>query len=1019
MHDRRQLISDRIARALAERIRPAVHRPLAELTLTAWHLDGGQGEPITPAEALAPEAAAHYLPARVGDAWGPAWGTSWFHLTGTAAGVAGGHGDDGDAAGPLELVLDLGWSQDMPGFQAEGLVYRPDGSVIKGLNPRNSWIPVSTGDRIDLYVEAAANPILLGEQGFLPTRFGEKTTAGDAPLYRIARAQLCRLHTETFELVADLEVLDGLMRSLPDSDAHRWELLYALERALDALDLFDVNGTAAGARAELAGLLARPAAPGSHRLSAVGHAHIDSAWLWPVRETVRKVARTVSNVTQLLDTTDDLVYAMSSAQQYEWIEQQRPEVFERLRKHVADGRFVPVGGMWVESDTNMVGGEAMVRQFLYGKRYFLEKFGVEPTQVWLPDSFGYTAALPQIVTLAGCTDFLTQKISWNQVNPFPHHTFWWEGIDGTRVFTHFPPVDTYNSELSGAELAHAAANFRDKGRASRSLVPFGYGDGGGGPTREMLARASRTADLQGSPRVTIESPAAFFEAARADYPDAPVWTGELYLEIHRGTYTSQAKTKQGNRRSEHLLREAELWSATAAVRGLLEYPHDALDAAWKTVLLQQFHDILPGSSIAWVHREAAENYQRVAAELQTLIDTATTALAGAGDRTIAFNAAPVTAAGLPPLSAAEPVDGGAVAAQQDSGSIVLDNGVLRVQIDERGVIDSVRDLRAGREVLPAGGVGNLLQIHPDLPNKWDAWDIDEFYRNTVTDLTEVDEMTLEQAGPDSGGAAEVIVRRSFGASTVQQRIRLEPGAGEVLCTVDIDWQESERVLKAAFDLDVHTDHAAYETQFGHVVRPTHRNTSWDAARFEVCAHRFVHLAEPGYGIAVSNDATYGHDVTRHPRDGGGSYSTVRLSLLRAPRYPDPHTDQGRHVLHYALVPGVDVAGAAAAGYRINLPARRGTGAGPVSPLVSVGEGAMVEAVKLAQDRSGDLIVRLYEPSGARAQVTVTPSFDVAAVIETDLLERELRPDALVDTDPITVALRPFQIVTLRIARDAG
>jgi alpha-mannosidase len=1008
VHDRQQLISDRITRTLAERIRPAVHRPLADLTLTAWHVDGGQGEPVRPAEALGQDAAGRYEPIAVGDAWGPAWGTSWFRLTG--ADRADG-ADDGDA-GPLEIVLDLGWSQEMVGFQAEGLVYRPDGSVIKGLNPRNSWIPVAPGEPIDLYVEAAANPVLLGEGGFRPTPLGEKGTAGDAPLYRIARAQLCRLHTETAELVADLEVLDGLMRSLSDADGHKFELLFALERALDALDLFDINGTSAAARGELADLLARPAASGAHRLSAIGHAHIDSAWLWPVRETVRKVARTVANVTHLLDTTDDLVYAMSSAQQYEWIERDRPEVFQKLREHVASGRFVPVGGMWVESDTNMVGGEAMVRQFLYGKRYFSEKFGVEPTQVWLPDSFGYTAALPQIVTLAGCTDFLTQKISWNQVNPFPHHTFWWEGIDGTRVFTHFPPVDTYNSELSGAELAHAAANFRDKGRASRSLVPFGYGDGGGGPTREMLARARRTADLQGSPRVTIESPATFFEAARAEYQDAPVWTGELYLEIHRGTYTSQAKTKQGNRRSEHLLREAELWSATAAVRGLSDYPHDELDAAWKTVLLQQFHDILPGSSIAWVHREAAENYERVAGDLQLLIERATRALAGQGDELVEFNAAPVPATGVPALAAGAPNDGEAVAVHQESGSVVLDNGVLWVRIDGRGVIDSVLDLRHGREVLPSGGSGNLLQIHPDWPNRWDAWDIDEFYRNTVTDLVDVDELTVR----NDGAAAEVIVNRTFGRSTVQQRIRLEPDAGEVQCTADIDWQESERVLKAAFDLDVHTDHAAYETQFGHVVRPTHRNTSWDAARFEVCAHRFVHLAEPGYGVAVANDATYGHDVTRHPRDGGGGYSTVRLTLLRAPRFPDPETDHGRHVLHYALAPGVDVAGAAAVGYRLNLPTRSVRGGGPVPPLITITDGAVVEAVKLAEDRSGDVIVRIYEPSGARASVTVSASFDVASVAETDLLERELPADALVGADPISLRLRPFQIVTLRLRR---
>ena len=322
---------------------------------------------------------------------------------------------------------------------------------------------------------------------------------------------------------------------------------------------------------------------------------------------------------------------MSSAQQWAWLEAAYPELFTRVKEYVEQGRFVPTGGMWVESDTNLVGGEAMARQFVLGKRWFAEHLGVEPREVWLPDSFGYTAALPQIVTLAGMRWFLTQKISWNTTNPFPHHTFWWEGIDGTRVFTHFPPVDTYNAELTGDELAHSAANFRDKGAASRALAPFGYGDGGGGPTREMLGRARRTADLDGSPRVRVETPEAFFTAAEEEYAErAPVWAGELYLEIHRGTYTSQAAMKDGNRRCEHLLREAELWSATAAVRGLLDYPYDELRAAWETVLLHQFHDILPGSSIAWVHREARATYARVMDDLEAIVERALDALAGTG-----------------------------------------------------------------------------------------------------------------------------------------------------------------------------------------------------------------------------------------------------------------------------------------------------------------------------------------------------------------------------------------------------
>lgn len=1032
MHDHRQLIEQRLQRVLDQRIRPAVHEKVADLDITAWHVDGGQGEPVPASDALGSDAAEKYQPFQVGQPWGPAWGTSWFHLTGQVP---------NDAA-DYELVVDLGWSPGMTGFQAEGLVYRPDETTLKAINPMNGWIPVQAGESVDVYVEAAANPVI-DEGGFRPTQRGEKTTAGDAPLYRLARAEIAIYHREVADLVSDLEVLGGLMISLPEASERRFDLLYAIERALDAVDLADIPGSAAAARAELAPELAKPANAGAHRISAVGHAHIDSAWLWPIRETVRKVARTCSNVVNLLDTRDDLVYAMSSAQQYAWMADRYPELFARIKKHVEGGRFVPVGGMWVESDTNMVGGEAMARQFLHGKKFFLDNFGVDCTEVWLPDSFGYTAALPQIVTLAGIDHFLTQKISWNQENKFPHHTFSWEGIDGTRVFTHFPPVDTYNSDLSGPELAHAAENFRDKGKTDRSLAPFGWGDGGGGPTREMLARAERTGDLAGSPQVVVESPQTFFEAAVESYPNPPVWAGELYLEIHRGTYTSQAKTKQGNRRSEHLLREAELWAATAAVRGAAEYPYEQLDRIWKLVLLQQFHDILPGSSIAWVHREAAENYAAVAGELNQLIDASIAALAGDGSKALVFNAQPFAFDGVPALGAGPVAEADQqTSVTKDGDTVVLDNGLLRVTIDAAGLVTSVRDLVADREVLPPGESANKLQLHQDFPNQWDAWDVDLFYRNAVTDVVELDALEVIDNG--------VRVRRTFGEkgeSTVTQTMVLRPGARQLDCEADLDWHEREKILKASFPINVHTDRAAYETQFGHLYRPTHTNTSWDAARFEVCAHRWVQVAEPGYGAAVVNSASYGHDVTRHPADDGATYSQVRLSLLRAPRFPDPETDQGKHVLRYALVPGAEVIDAARAGYEINLGTRTATGAAEVPPLVTVSGGALVEAVKLAEDRSGDVIVRLYEPAGQRAVVDVSAGFDVAEVTEVDLVERpldagahttELRRALIADQDagktgdqkategadsaegagsPVaTLRLAPFQIVTLRLAR---
>jgi alpha-mannosidase len=813
-------------------------------------------------------------------------------------------------------------------------------------------------------------------------------------------------------------VADQLMRQLGTGDARRWELLRALERALDRLDPHDIAAHADKARAELADVLGRPAHASAHRLSAVGHAHIDSAWLWPLRETVRKVARTACNVTSLMDDNPGFVFAMSQAQQLAWMRDHYPLVFERIRAKVAAGQFVPVGGMWVESDTNMPGGEALARQFVHGKRFFLDELGIETREVWLPDSFGYTAALPQLVRQSGSDWFLTQKISWSQTNKFPHHTFWWEGIDGTRVFTHFPPIDTYNVEFSGREMAHAADNFAEKGVATRSLAPFGYGDGGGGPTREMLARAARLADLEGSARVTIEPPSAFFAKAVQEYPGAPVWVGELYLEFHRGTYTSQARTKQGNRRSEHLLREAELWAATAAVAVGSAYPYERLDRIWKAVLLNQFHDILPGSSIAWVHREAERTYASLAVELEEIIEAAQSALAGDGGRPIIFNAAPHARAGVPAMGAdaasARPVR--VVAASRDGGGFRLRNGLIDVHVDADGLLTSVRDVTADRELIPPGRRGNLLQLHPDLPNQWDAWDVDAFYRNTVTDVVAASGIQLLDAGPMQ---ATVLVTRSFGGSTVRQWLTVRADARQLDIETEVDWHESETFLKLAFPLDVHTDRFAAEIQFGHLYRPTHTNTSWDAAKFEVCAHRWVRLAEPGYGVALANDANYGHDVSRALRDGGGTISVLRASLLRAPRFPDPDTDHGIHRFRHTLVAGASIGDAVQAGYRINLPWRVRAGNGPVTPLVAVDNDAVVvESVKLADDRSGDVVIRLYESLGDRATARLTAGFPLAGAVSTDLLERRWADteEYTVTGNGINLSLRPFEVRTLRLTQ---
>ncbi|MFF1376319.1 alpha-mannosidase [Streptomyces sp. NPDC058308] len=1011
MHDDRLLVEGRLERALRQFIQPAQYARRTPLSLSVWH---APGEPVPVATAI--EAA--YEPFETGTQWGNPWSTSWFRIQGRVPEEWRGR--------RVEVVIDPGFTGDGPGFQAEGLVYDASGVPLKGVHPRNRHIPVDSpargGESVHLLLEAAANPVVLHD--FVPTPLGDVLTAGNSPMYRFASADLAVLDEDVWQLTLDIEVLSELMRELDPERPRRHEILRALEDMLDALDLHDVPGTAAAARAGLAGVLASPAHASAHRVSAAGHAHIDSAWLWPLRETVRKASRTFANVTALAEEYPELVFACSQAQQYAWVKEHQPHIWERVKKAVADGNWAPVGSMWVESDANMPGGEALARQITHGRRFFREEFGVETEEIWLPDSFGYTAAFPQLAKLAGIRWFLTQKLSWNQSNKMPHHTFWWEGIDGTRVFTHFPPVDTYNSQFHGAELAHAERNFADKGRASRSLVPFGWGDGGGGPTREMMERARRLRSLEGSPRVEIEKPSAFFAAAEEEYGgQAPVWSGELYLELHRATYTTQAATKRGNRRSEHALREAELWCTAAAVRDpAYVYPYDTLDRLWKTVLLHQFHDILPGSSIAWVHREARDTYERVLAELDEITAAAVRSLGAGGPA--ALNASPyprdevvdpgdgtlvrvdVPALGTRSLDAARDAGPGALA-HTTGDTILLTNEHLSVTVDAAGLLTSVKDLDAGREVLAAPG--NLLQLHPDHPTHYDAWDLDKHYRRRHTDLTDAESVELVEDGP-----LRVAVRvvRSFGDSRITQEIRLAAGSRRLDVVTDVDWRESEKVLKAAFPLDVHAERSAAEIQFGHVHRPTHANTGWDAARYEICAHRWLRVAEEGYGVAVLNDSTYGHDVTREEH-GDALGTTVRLTLLRAPHSPDPETDQGTHRFTYALLPGADTGDAVAQGLAVNLPLR--VADAPVLPsLVSVDHPAVtVESVKLADDRSGDVVVRLYESRGGRAAVVLAASFPVARAEVTDLLERPLH-EAETDEAGLSLALRPFQIVTLRL-----
>jgi alpha-mannosidase len=1010
VHDNSLLIDERISRELVERVLPLVHPHRTGMTVEA----GPSLDALRPFPVPSP--------------WGPPWGTTWFRCRADVP---------ADWTGRrVEAIVDLGFDADSPGFQCEGLVRGPQGEPVQGIHPRRTAVPVDSEGQVEVVIEAASNPMF---PQFLPSDLGSPATAGEAPLYVFRRADLVVVDTEAEQLLHDFDVLAGLQRSLPASDGRRARLLGVLNRGLDAIA---AGAQPAAVRAILADALAAPTAVRAHRAIATGHAHIDTAWLWPIRETVRKCVRTFASAVTLMDEHPDYVFSCSQAQQYEWVRQREPELFERIAAKVAAGQWVPVGGMWVEADMNLPSGESIARQIVHGQRWFREHLGVTCAEVWIPDVFGYPGGLPQIFAAGGMRRFVTQKLSWNRTNRFPHSTFWWEGIDGSRVLTHFPPVDTYGAEITPGELGDSMARFAEHAWSNVSLVPYGYGDGGGGPTREMLARAQRLADLDPLPRVELGSATDFFDAVEAEAAagaPVPVWRGELYFETHRGTLTSQLRTKLGNRRCERLLREAELWDTTAALGGAAVDPRD-LDEPWREVLTQQFHDILPGSSIAWVHADAEEVFDRVGTELEARIAARLGPLAASGpivanpaslDRSevVITDAEPagdgplqplgdgrralfVTAPGLgvAPLLAADPAVGGGRAGRVVVTDRTMSNGHLAVAWNLDGNLVSVIDAARGRELLPVDGVAAELLLAPDRPVQYDAWDLESWTLDAGVAVGAPTSITVEADGPLVGIVA---VRREFGPSAATVRYVLRAGSPRLDVEIDLDWHHDEHLLSMCFPLDVHADEAMCGVQFGAVKRPTHASTTWDAAKFEVCAHRWVDVAEPDFGVAVLDNGRYGHGLF------GGA---VRVSLARAAKYPDPGADHGRHAVTLALLPhGPGLADVVAEAERLELPLRVVAPEGDQreaavlpAPVVRVaGRGAEVDAVKLADDGSGDVVVRLHEATGNRVAATVALDGRVTAAAACDLMEQPQRHFEVSD-GVCALTLRPFQLMTLRL-----
>lgn len=1028
-----------------------------------------EGEPIPASLALAK----NYSPFAVGQAWGPAWGTTWFRFTGEIPPEWRGR--------EVVALVQLGTRTDVQeGFSAEGLVWQ-EGRPTRALNRNRQDVPLARpaqgGETVRFHVEAAANvraaqPV--NADGWFHVLTDTRTIAAnkDALLmpepggpthFVLEQAEMACVDREAYALYFDFKVALETMLALPEESPRRGELFYALNESANRLDPAD-PATVPAARAALREVLARKNGDTVHRISAIGHSHLDSAWLWPLREGIRKFARTCATALAYMEEYPEYVFSCSAGLHYAWLKRHYPSLFADIKAAVHRGQWEPIGSMWVEPDCNLASGESLVRQILHGKNFFLEEFGVETTDLWLPDVFGYAAALPQILHQAGIKYFLTHKIAWNQTNKFPHQTFLWEGLDGTRVFTHFPPSEIYNGTMEPAELLKGVRNFRETDRAARSLYTYGHGDGGGGPTKDALELARRVKNFEGLPTVELDTVAGFFRKAESDARDLPVWVGELYLELHRGTYTTQARNKRANRQCEYLLRDAELFDVLTRSSGLGaaaasqqiptplpavyevvgQMPPDRTDAtahalnrAWQLLLLNQFHDIIPGSSIHWVYEDSMRDYAVLrdlatplvtggAQSLASRIDTSVArrpcvvfnTLGHARNEVITLPGGALAHVEVPPCGyAVAEADAPAacphpaVTAGTGDNGIVIANGLVRLVIDGDGLLASVRDLRADREVLAPGQRGNVFRLHLDYPNAWDAWDVDIFYRETVQEITIAQSVRLVETGPLR---ATVEVVRAFGRSRITQRIVLHAGSPRIDFITEVDWHEDHRLLKVAFPVNVHSTRATYEIQYGHTERPTHYNTSWDLARFEVCAHKWADLSEAGFGVALLNDCKYGHDIHGN---------VMCLSLLRAPMGPDPQADRGRHEFTYALLPhagDLPASGVIEEAYALNVPLRiepvtRHAGPWPArQSFFSVDRpGVVVEAVKRAEKEDA-IIVRLYEAHGGRGPVSLRTSLPVRQFFKTDLLERSLAPLVQADQGAVRIDISPFEIVTLKL-----
>jgi alpha-mannosidase len=907
-----------------------------------------------------------------------------------------------------------------------------------------------------------------GEEFDLLVEAGTTTLWGllDVEEFVLTSAELFATRPAVESLYYHISVLNELYEEIPEESLNREKILRAITEASHEFSFESDDETEVTRTAELAlerlercmGELKSDLT--GYELHAVGHAHIDLAWLWPWSETVRKGARSFSNVLKIMEEYPEFSFIQSQPHLYELIRYRYPEVFDKIEARIDEGRWYPTGALWVESDINIASGESLARQYLLGKRYFREEFDVDPKITFIPDVFGYSGGLPGISQAADCPYFLTQKMSWNEYNDFPHSTFYWEGIDGSSVLSHFPPADTYNGVMSVDEVTKAVRNHNENAVLDKSIYLYGWGDGGGGPTREMLKRRTVINKVDSLPDIEMGSLVEYFDEVTSADADLSTWTGELYLEKHRGTLTTQARTKHNNRKGEFALREAELWSSLGLALqpdSEFKYPHAALERAWKILLFNQFHDILPGSSVADVYVDADRDYEAVFKTTESVTNRALTAIAepakqsnlicvtnslswtrspvvevdadtvsidhsdviavdkdgtktpvqyrSINDReTYLFRAEDVPALGLATVEI-KPRTGEkrTPANPLEASESHLSNDSLHIALEEDGTI-SVTDCDTGRSLFD--GKGNKLVCYRDQPMEFEAWDIEEDLYEVSTDLPAPSHTEVLETGPIR---ATVRQTREFGDSELVQEISIERESKRIDFRTTVNWQESEQFLKVHFPINAHTNKATYDTHFGHLERETHNNTSWDVARYEEPHQHWVDISEYEYGVAILNDSKYGVHVNG---------TDVSLSLLRAPKNPDPKADRGTHEFQYAVYPhqgDLQKSGVIEEGYSVNTP----THAVPVAesveyePVKLDTPGVIIEAVKQAEDADNCIVVRLYESWGRETVTSLSFGFQVEAAAEANLIE-DVKRDIPVADGRIHLELDPFEIRTLII-----